>query len=61
MADRRYLVARVMDGWVVIERHEGTTQGGPLRPLLTSVLLDEVDRELDRRGHRVVRQRVPMP
>jgi RNA-directed DNA polymerase len=52
---RRYLAAGVMDGGVVMERHEGTPQGGPLSPLLANVLLDEVDRELERRGHRFVR------
>ncbi len=52
---RRYLVAGIMDGGVVMERHEGTPQGGPLSPLLANVLLDEVDRELERRGHRFVR------
>lgn len=52
---RRYLKAGVMDRGVVIERHEGTPQGGPLSPLLTNVLLDEVDQELDRRGHAFVR------
>jgi hypothetical protein len=40
---------------VVVERHEGTPQGGPLSPLLANVLLDEVDKELERRGHRFVR------
>jgi RNA-directed DNA polymerase len=40
---------------VVIERHEGTPQGGPLSPLLANVLLDEVDQELERRGHAFVR------
>ncbi len=44
-----------MDGGVVMERHEGTPQGGPLSPLLANVLLDEVDQELERRGHRFVR------
>jgi hypothetical protein len=38
-----------------VARHEGTPQGGPLSPLLANVLLDEVDRELERRGHRFVR------
>lgn len=38
-----------------MERHEGTPQGGPLSPLLANVLLDEVDRELETRGHRFVR------
>jgi retron-type reverse transcriptase len=36
---------------VKLERNEGTPQGGPLSPLLANVLLDEVDRELERRGH----------
>jgi RNA-directed DNA polymerase len=40
---------------VVVERHEGTPQGGPLSPLLANVLLDEVDKELERRGHCFVR------
>jgi len=52
---RRYLVAGIMDGGVVMERYEGTPQGGPLSPLLANVLLDEVDRELEARGHRFVR------
>jgi len=52
---RRYLQAGVMVNGVVQERYEGTPQGGPLSPLLANVLLDEVDRELERRGHRFVR------
>jgi group II intron reverse transcriptase/maturase len=52
---RRYLAAGIMDHGVVMERYEGTPQGGPLSPLLANVLLDEVDRELERRGHRFVR------
>lgn len=52
---RRYLVAGIMDGGVVMQRHEGTPQGGPLSPLLANVLLDEVDRALETRGHRFVR------
>jgi group II intron reverse transcriptase/maturase len=52
---RRYLEAGIMDNGVVMERYEGTPQGGPLSPLLANVLLDEVDRELERRGHRFVR------
>lgn len=52
---RAYLNSGIMDGGVVIERHEGTPQGGPLSPLLANVLLDEVDRELERRGHCFVR------
>ena len=47
---RRYLTAGVMAGGVVMERYEGTPQGGPLSPLLANVLLDEVDKELERRG-----------
>jgi group II intron reverse transcriptase/maturase len=52
---RRYLNAGIMVNGVVVERHEGTPQGGPLSPLLANVLLDEVDRELERRGHAFVR------
>lgn len=52
---RAYLVAGVMVGGVILERFEGTPQGGPLSPLLANVLLDEVDRELERRGHAFVR------
>jgi len=48
---RAYLNAGIMEGGVVIQRWEGTPQGGPLSPLLANVLLDEVDRELERRGH----------
>jgi RNA-directed DNA polymerase len=48
---RRYLEAGIMVNGVVMERHEGTPQGGPLSPLLANVLLDEVDKELERRGH----------
>src|SRR5881392_3559987 len=44
-----------MDHGVVQSRHEGTPQGGPLSPLLANVLLDEVDKELERRGHAFVR------
>jgi group II intron reverse transcriptase/maturase len=52
---RRYLNAGVMMHGVVTERHEGTPQGGPLSPLLANILLDEVDKELERRGHAFVR------
>lgn len=52
---RRYLQAGVMMNGVAQQRHEGTPQGGPLSPLLANVLLDEVDRELERRGHCFVR------
>lgn len=52
---RAYLNSGIMDGGVVIERYEGTPQGGPLSPLLANVMLDEVDKELERRGHCFVR------
>jgi RNA-directed DNA polymerase len=48
---RAYLNSGIMDHGVVQARHEGTPQGGPLSPLLANVLLDEVDKELERRGH----------
>jgi len=48
---RAYLNSGIMDHGVVRSRHEGTPQGGPLSPLLANVLLDEVDKELERRGH----------
>lgn len=52
---RRYLDAGVMAHGVVVERYEGTPQGGPLSPLLANVLLDEVDKELEKRGHAFAR------
>ena len=52
---RRYLQAGILEHGIPIARDEGTPQGGPLSPLLANVLLDEVDRELERRGHRFVR------
>lgn len=52
---RRYLQAGIMEGGVTSPRSEGTPQGGPLSPLLSNVLLDELDQELERRGHRFVR------
>ena len=52
---RAYLNAGIMDGGVVIERHLGTPQGGPLSPLLANVLLDEVDRALEARGYSFAR------
>jgi len=52
---RAYLMSGIMDGGVLMARSEGTPQGGPLSPLLASVLLDEVDKELERRGHCFVR------
>jgi group II intron reverse transcriptase/maturase len=52
---RRYLEAGVLADGVVVERHEGTPQGGPLSPLLANVFLDEVDQALERSGHAFVR------
>lgn len=52
---RRYLEAGIMANGVVMERYEGVPQGGPLSPLLANVLLDEVDKELERRGLSFVR------
>ena len=52
---RRYLQAGVLEGGLVSPRTEGTPQGGPLSPLLSNLLLDDLDRELARRGHRFVR------
>jgi RNA-directed DNA polymerase len=48
---RRYLGAGLMVGGVVSPRTEGTPQGGPLSPLLSNILLDDLDKELERRGH----------
>jgi RNA-directed DNA polymerase len=52
---RRYLQAGMMEGGVVSPRGEGTPQGGPLSPLLSNILLDDLDKELEARGHRFVR------
>jgi len=52
---RRYLEAGLMEGGVASARSEGTPQGGPLSPLLSNILLDDLDRELERRGHRFCR------
>ena len=52
---RRYLNAGALANGIVMERQEGTPQGGPISPLLANVLLDEVDKELERRGHAFVR------
>ena len=62
VADRRvlrlirgYLTAGVLEGGLFEASREGTPQGGPLPPLLSNLVLDELDRELERRGHRFVR------
>lgn len=48
---RRYLKAGIMVGGLAWRRDEGTPQGGPLSPLLSNIMLDDLDRELERRGH----------
>lgn len=52
---RRYLQAGIMSGGLTTARREGTPQGGPLSPLLSNILLDELDKELERRGHKFCR------
>jgi RNA-directed DNA polymerase len=51
----RYLTSGVMIGGVIRVQEEGTPQGGPLSPLLSNILLDDLDMELERRGHRFCR------
>ena len=48
---RRYLQAGIMIGGIETVREEGTPQGGPLSPLLSNILLDDLDKELEKRGH----------
>ena len=48
---RSYLQAGIMEGGITTARTEGTPQGGPLSPLLSNILLTDLDRELERRGH----------
>jgi RNA-directed DNA polymerase len=52
---RRFLEAGLMQDGVCVARYEGTPQGGPLSPLLANLLLDELDKELESRGHRFCR------
>jgi len=52
---RAYLNSGIMSDGVLQEREQGTPQGGPLSPLLANVLLDEVDKELEKRGHSFAR------
>jgi group II intron reverse transcriptase/maturase len=52
---RAYLNSGVMVEGVVIETDEGTPQGGPLSPLLSNIMLDDLDKELEKRGHKFVR------
>jgi len=48
---RKYLQAGIMSGGLISVRREGTPQAGPLSPLLSNILLDDLDKELERRGH----------
>jgi RNA-directed DNA polymerase len=52
---RRYLQAGIMVEWLETTRTEGTPQGSPLSPLLSNIMLDDLDKELERRGHQFVR------
>lgn len=52
---RAYLESGVMINGVVMDTEEGTPQGGPLSPLLSNVMLDDLDKELEKRGHKFVR------
>ena len=52
---RRYLESGIMLGGLIEQRTEGTPQGGPLSPLLSNILLDDLDKELERRGHKFCR------
>jgi RNA-directed DNA polymerase len=52
---RRYLESGIMQHGLVEPRSEGTPQGGPLSPLLSNILLDDMDKELEKRGHRFCR------
>lgn len=55
MLIRRYLNSGIMEEGVVITRTEGTPQGSPLSPLMSNIVLNELDKELESRGHRFVR------
>lgn len=52
---RQYLRSGIMEGGIVSQRTEGTPQGSPLSPLLSNIMLDELDKELTQRGHSFVR------
>lgn len=51
----RYLRAGIMEDGLVSQRKRGTPQGGPISPLLSNIVLDELDKELEKRGHRFIR------
>jgi len=52
---RAYLESGVMINGIVMDTEEGTPQGGPLSPLLSNIMLNDLDRELEERGHKFVR------
>lgn len=52
---RSYLTSGIMEGGIVSQQQEGTPQGSPLSPLLSNIVLDELDKELESRGHSYVR------
>ncbi len=52
---RRYLKSGIMENGEIQESNEGTPQGGPLSPLLSNIMLDDLDKELERRGHKFCR------
>lgn len=52
---RKYLTSGIMINGIVVTNAEGTPQGGPLSPLLSNIMLDEIDKELERRGHKFCR------
>jgi RNA-directed DNA polymerase len=52
---RGYLNSGVMINGVVVKTEEGTPQGGPMSPLLSNIMLDDLDKELEKRGHKFVR------
>ncbi|WP_243156295.1 reverse transcriptase domain-containing protein, partial [Clostridium sp. C2-6-12] len=52
---RRYLKSGILINGISVTSEEGTPQGGPLSPLLANIMLDELDNELERRGHKFCR------
>ncbi|MGL5712394.1 MAG: group II intron reverse transcriptase/maturase [Paraclostridium sp.] len=52
---RKYLKSGVMLNGIIVSNEEGTPQGGPLSPILSNIMLDEVDKELEKRGHKFCR------
>jgi len=52
---RKYLTCGIMEGGLISPRNEGTAQGSPLSPILSNIVLDDLDKELERRGHAFVR------